>query len=68
MNQQKISSRPILFWTLAIALLSSISTVIFSETILNDSLGTLMIVMSSIGLVIYGSLRLLEGIYNICNP
>ena len=68
MNTQKISTRHILFWTLAIALLSSISTVIFSETLVHDSLGILFIVMSSLGLIVYGSLRLLDGVNDICNP
>lgn len=68
MYNQKISTRHILFWTLAIALLSSISTVIFSETLINDSLGILTIVMSSLGLFAYGSLRLLDSVNDICNP
>ncbi|MFW1753003.1 hypothetical protein [Acinetobacter wanghuae] len=68
MNNQKISTRHILFWTLAITLLSSISTVVFSETLFNDGLGALAIVASSIGLFTYGALRLFEGVNNICNP
>lgn len=68
MNNQKIPTRHILFWTLAIALLSSISTVVFSETLINDSLGILTIVVSSLGLFAYGSLRLLDSVNDICNP
>ena len=68
MNNQKISTKHILFWTLAVALLSSISTVIFSETLINDSLGTLTIVLSSLGLCAYGSLLLIDSVNDICNP
>lgn len=68
MNSKKISTRHLLFWTLCIALLSSISTVIFSETLMNDSLASAVIIASIVGLFFYGVVRLFESVNAICNP
>lgn len=68
MSLASLSCRHIVFWTLAIALLSSISTVIFSETIVHDSVAAMIILISLIGLLYYGALRLVKNVYDICNP
>lgn len=68
MPLQSVSVRPILFWTLAISLISSISTVIFSESFMSDSLGSVVIIGSLIGLCAYGMFKLLDTVLSICNP
>ena len=62
------SPRQVLFWTLAIALISSISTVIFSEGLMHDRLGASVIILSATGLIIYGLFRLIDTVLAICNP
>lgn len=68
MTQLFHSPRHILFWTLAVALISSISTVIFSEGLMHDRLGASVIVLSVAGFIIYGLFRLLDTVLAICNP
>lgn len=65
---QPLSLRVLLFWTLSIALISSLSTIIFSETLLNDSLGGILLAVSLLGLLCYGTFRLVDQIFDICNP
>lgn len=63
-----LSRRTVLFWLCSVACLSAISTMIFSETTINDSLGGLTLAISSIGLLCFGALRLLDHVLEICNP
>lgn len=62
------SPRRVLFWTLAVALISSISTVIFSEGLMHDRLGASVIILSVSGLIIYGLFSLIDTVLAICNP
>ena len=58
----------VLFWFFIVACLSATSTMIFSETLLNDSLGGAVFFLSLIGLVCFGALLLLQQVLDICNP
>lgn len=57
-----------LFWFFIVACLSATSTMIFSESLLNDSLGGAAFFVSVIGLVCFGALLLLQQVLDICNP
>lgn len=68
MHRKKISSTIILFWTLIVALVSAISTTIFSESSLNDGFGFSLMVIASIGLLINIAYLCIDTLISICNP
>lgn len=68
MHNNKISSTVILFWILVIALISAISTTVFSESLLNDSFGISLIVFATLGLVINITYLCINTLTAICNP
>lgn len=68
MQHNSIRARVVVFWTLVIALLSAISTTIFSETLLNDSFGFSLMVFAAIGLLLNIAHILLHTLFEICNP
>lgn len=68
MQSKKISTTKIVFWALVIALISAISTTIFSETILNDSFGFSLMAIAIIGLSFSLIHICLHTILDICNP
>lgn len=68
MQGKKIRATKIVFWALIIALISAISTTIFSETLFNDGFGFSLIVIALIGLSLNLIHICLHTILDICNP
>lgn len=68
MHNNKISSTVIIFWAWIIALISAISTTVFSESIFNDSFGISLIVFASLGLIINITYLCINTLTAICNP
>lgn len=68
MQHTSIQPRVVVFWTLVIALISAISTTIFSETLLNDSFGYTLMVVALIGLTLNIAHIALHTILEVCNP
>ena len=68
MQHRKISATTVFFWTLIVALMSAISTTIFSESMFNDSFGISLIVIATLGLVINIGFICIDALTAICNP
>ena len=60
--------RTLIFWVLVIALLSSISTTIFSESTINDTFGFSLMAVAIIGLCFNITLTCIQTLFDICNP
>lgn len=68
MHNKKISATVIVFWALVIALMSAISTTVFSESVFNDSFGIGLIIFATIGLFINIAYLCINALNDICNP
>lgn len=66
--RHKIRTNTLIFWTLMIALLSAISTTIFSESFQNDSFGFALMGIALIGLFFNIIHIFFNTILDICNP
>lgn len=68
MQTKRINLNCVVFCTLLIALMSSISTVIFSEKPFNDHFGFSLMFMATVGLCFNMSYIFMNTIRDICNP
>lgn len=68
MQHKQIKPSVVIFWTLTVTLLSGISTTIFSETLINDSFGISLMVITSLGLLLTIAHISLHTLFEICNP
>ncbi len=68
MQSKTISPTAIIFWMLLIALVSAISTTIFSETLFNDRFGFGVMAIAIVGLCLNITHILLHTLLAICNP
>lgn len=68
MYTKNISLNMIVFFSLFIALVSAISTVIFSETPFNDHFGFSVMFIAMIGLCFNMAYIFINTLIDICNP
>ncbi|MDQ9022025.1 hypothetical protein RFI02_13030 [Acinetobacter sichuanensis] len=68
MYAKNISLNGIVFFSLFIALLSAISTVIFSEKPFNDHFGFSLMFVAIIGLCLNMTYIFINTLVDICNP
>lgn len=68
MHTKSINLNCVIFCTLFIALMSAISTVIFSEQAFHDNFGFSLIFLAIIGLCFNISAIFVNTIRDICNP
>ncbi len=68
MQSKTIRPTVIIFWMLLIALVSAISTTIFSETLFNDRFGFGIMAMAIVGLCLNLTHIVLHTLLAICNP
>lgn len=68
MNTLKTSFTALLFWSFMIALFSSISTTIFSESAFHDNFAFTTMAIACVGMIVSAALLMVDAILEICNP
>ncbi len=68
MNILKNRFTTLLFWGFIVALVSSISTTIFSESSFNDNFAFSIMACAFVGIVVSVALLMVDAILEICNP
>ena len=68
MRTLKISANALRFWSFMLALFSSVSTAVFSESALHGSFAFAAAVIALAGMIVSAAFLMLDAVLAVCSP
>ena len=68
MRTLKISANALRFWSFMLALFSSVSTAVFSESAFHDNFALAVMAIALAGMIVSAAFLMLDAVLAVCNP